>query len=178
MKKHLLSFLILFGIILSFSACGYNEIMIQHLSDINNYTQYDAKIINMYYEYEEGVFSDNLQNERITDVKNVYIDVLLNSKEEIAHFYGVAESSLNKDCSEYSVRLKIIPENCQKLLKTGFFDVVKTGDNVVLKASNWIYQDSEFFYIIAITRGEVEFLNESDGLKNIVRMMQENKSLF
>lgn len=178
MKKLSFRLCIILVILLSFSYCGYNKIMYDHLCDESNYKEYTATIVDIFYEYDKNVLSDSFEIARITDAKCVYLDVSFESKEEIAHFYGVSEDSLGKDISEYIVRLEIISKNNELLFQNGFYDNVKIGYTVELKASSLIYQDGEFFYVSSIFYDGVEYLAEAEGLENIINMINKKRSLF
>lgn len=122
-----------------------------------------------------GVLSEDFQRERFDDVLVVYLDVAFDSKEDIAPFYGVSASSLAGDCSEYTIRLEIIPENARELLRN-VFDDIGAGSTITLRASSLIYQDGDFFYVSSLTYNGIEYLALTDGMENIIAMMDNEKS--
>lgn len=161
MKKWCLIVAILLFVVLCLSSCGYNSVMYDYLSDADHYKTYTATVVDIKRESQSAV-----------------LYVIFSSKTEIAPFYGVSEDELDKDCSEYIVRLEIVSENDRILCENGFYDIIKVGDRLQLQASDWIYQDGEFFYISSIVHDDIVYLSEADGLENIVEMMKKNKSLL
>ena len=179
MNKRLFLFCLCVSLTLSLVSCtGYNSIMCDHLSDASNYQQYEATIVNFYYEYEEYELSAEFDSDRIQDAISVRIDVTLQSKSELAAFIGTSPDSLVKECEEYTVRLEIIAENHKILLKNGFYDVAEKGSVVTLTASNWIYMDGDFFYVAGVSYDGTEYLSKKDGLRNIQKMVNDNRSVF
>ncbi len=161
MKKWCLIFGMLLLVMLCLSSCGYNSVMYEYLSDSSHYKTYTATVVDIKSESQSAV-----------------LYVTFASKTEIAPFYGVSEENLDKDCNEYVVRLEIVPENNKILSENGFYDTIKVGNCLQLKASDWIYQDGEFFYISSIVYDDIVYLDESEGLENIVEMMEKDKSFL
>ena len=176
MRKQLTFLFSILVFAVSLSSCGFNRIMYEHLSVPDNYEQYSARIVKLHYEYEKNVLSEDFQRERFDDVLGVYLDVAFDSKEDIAPFYGVSASSLAGDCSEYTIRLEIIPENARELLRNGFFVDISPDSTITLRASSLIYQDGDFFYVSSLTYNGVEYLALTDGMENIIAMMDNEKS--
>ena len=155
MKKILLFFLVLLLIFLS-SCNGYNKIMRNHLSDPENYGTYQAIIVECTTESLTVTFED---------------------RESIRKFLG-ADSDPEIPMEEYRFTLVLTKENSQLLTKSGFYETVSAGDKITIRASNYIYMDSNFFQIAMIEHGETVYLPFEKGLQNIITMMENNKSLL
>lgn len=119
MKKWCLIVAILLFVVLCLSSCGYNSVMCDYLSDADHYKTYTATVVDIKRESQSAV-----------------LYVIFSSKTEIAPFYGVSENELDKDCSEYIVRLEIVSENDRILCENGFYDIIKAGDRLQLQASD------------------------------------------
>ena len=52
------------------------------------------------------------------------------------------------------------------------------GEKISVKVSDFIYMDSEYFYVVQLEYNGKEYLNFEEGLKNLVDMMNKNKSLL
>jgi len=147
---------------LSLTACtGYNNIMYEHLGNIENYKTYEAKIEQIYLYDEEDRQLEKYDKDihRENNLSTVYFDISL--------------GDLNQ-----SIRLEVISDNNQLLVSNGFYDNFAIGDTVEVQASDWIYMDTDFFYVIGLKYNDVQYLNNKDGLQNIVEMMDKDRSLF
>ncbi len=158
MKKYVIVCLCL-AICLLTTACGFNHIMKKELSNPESY----------------GTFTVT-----ISDIKSVddgaYIYVTFASYDDVQLFLG---STPNKErpLEEYQSRLEVTAENNKLLTDSGFYNIVKVGDTITVRASHFIYMDGDFFYIASVTVGDTEYLNFDKGLDNIIKMMQKNPGL-
>jgi len=177
-KKIISLVLSIFFLLSPLTSCGYNSIMYEHLTDASNYQEYSAQIVDITYYDKDHTPREDYGSADIATAEYVIIEVLLESKEEIAPFYGVSVDNLPKDCSEYPVSLKIDSDSNKALYTNGFYNVVKEDTEITLKASNWIYMDGYFFYVSSVMYDGVEYLSESDGLSNIEKMIKKNRSLI
>lgn len=162
MKKIIVCLCVFMVIALCVVSCGYNRIIYDHLTDSGNYGQYNVTVSNILYQ----------------DAENVYLYVVMETKKDLAPFCGVSEGSLDKEVDEYPVRLEIVPENNTILYENGFYDDVKIGCNITVSASSLIYQDGEFFFVSAVSYGDTKYLEQTDGLENIIQFMDDNRSLI
>ena len=178
MKKRFSLLFVCLALTFSLFSCGYNRIMRDHLSDANNYKQYNATLVNIYYSYEEHDLSEVFEKDKTDTVKAVFLDVCFDNKQDIAPFWGVSEESLNKDFGEYVIRLKLLADNAKLLLENGFFDVIQKGDTLTLKSSSFIYQDTNFFFISTVSYNGVCYLDEATGFQNIMDFIEQRKSLL
>lgn len=154
--------------------CGYNRIMIDHLSQAENYTQYDVTVVGISYRDADGMLYDFTEDSDISKASTVLLKVYLSSDEELAPFMGVSVERLRRHCEDTPVVLKINQENNQVLLDNGFYTAISMEDTITVTTSNWIYMDGEFFYVSALTYNGVEYLSEETGMSNIVAMMQKD----
>lgn len=155
--------LFIFSILLS-SCSGYNKIMRNHLSDPSSFCEYIVEVqeiaISKYDSNRLGVF------------------VKLFSKEEYAKFNGVSAENITLSPEDYLIILEIIGDNINEVCDNGLMEEIQPGDIIEVVASNWIYMDGDFFYIIGLSKDNKEYLNKDEGLQNLIDYMNENKSLL
>ena len=150
--KRLLLFLLAIIFLLSMTACGgYNGIMREHLSNEDNYYDVDA----IFCSYE-----------KVDD--RIYLYVTVEDKS------AFDSSESNKE----ELRLELVGDNCDVLCECLANNEMREGDKLAVKCSTWIYMDSTFYYIAEIKSGKKTFLSFDDGLKNIIKYIGNNKSLF
>lgn len=164
MKKIVIS-IVIFILTITLSSCsGYNKIMRNHLSDSSSYCEYIVEVqeiaISQYDSNRLGVF------------------VKFFSKEEVAKFHGVSAENLTLDPEDYLITLEIIGDNITEVCDNGLMEAIQPGDVIEVVASNWIYMDGDFFYIIGLSKDNKEYLNKDEGLQNLIAYMNENKSLL
>ena len=150
--KRLLLLLIVIILLLSITACsGYNGIMREHLGNKDNYYAVDA----IFCSYKEA-------------------DTRL-------YLYVTVEDRSAFDSSEAGseeIRLELVGDNCDALGESLAKDELCAGDRITVKCSTWIYMDSTFYYVAEIETQDKTVLSFDDGMKNITKYMNENKSLF
>jgi len=151
MKRTLL-FLLTISLLLSMTACsGYNGIMREHLSNEENYCDIEATFCS-YKETDDRIY-----------------------------LYVVVEDKSAFDSSEVNseeIRLELVGDNCKALSEVLAKEEIREGDRITVKCSTWIYMDSTFYYVAEIKIQDETFLSFDDGLKNIIKYMNDNKSLF
>ena len=151
MKKMLF---ILFAtvLLLSMTACnGYNGIMREHLSDEDNYQDIEATFCS----YKEA-------GDRI------YLYVSVENK-------SAFDSS---EANSEEIRLELVGDNCNVLSEGFAKEEICEGDRITMKCSTWIYMDSNFYYVAELKTQSQTFLSFDDGLKNIIKYINDNKALF
>ena len=151
MKKMLF---ILFAtvLLLSMTACnGYNGIMREHLSDEDNYQDIEATFCS----YKEA-------GDRI------YLYVSVENK-------SAFDSS---EANSEEIRLELVGDNCNVLSEALAKEEICEGNRITVKCSTWIYMDSTFYYVAELKTQSQTFLSFDDGLKNIVKYVNDNKALF
>jgi hypothetical protein len=163
--KKIITFLLVFIFTITLSSCsGYNKIMRNHLSDPNSYCEYIVEV--------HEIFISQY------DSNKLIIDVRLFSKEEVAKFNGLVSENLTFSPEEYLITFEVIGENVKEVYDNGLIEYIKPSDIIKIVASNLIYMDGEFFYIIGLSKDNKEYLNKDIGLTNLIAYMNENKSLF
>ncbi len=174
--KKILIFLMLIISLLGISSCtGYNKIMYDYLSDSNNYKTYLIEVNNFYYfnydnnHYEPINFEEKLESK---------YDQIYFSISELVNFDGGNYLINDKELSEYMVLLQITYNNYEILLENNFFEDYKMCDSLKVNVSNLIYMDTNFYYISSVSYNNKEYLNNETGLKNIIEMMDENRSII
>ena len=163
--KKIITFLLVFIFTITLSSCsGYNKIMRNHLSDSNSYCEYTVEVqeiaISQYDSNRLGVF------------------VKFFSKEEYAKFNGVSAENITLAPEDYLIILEIRGDNVKEVCDNGLMEEIQPGDVIEVVASNWIYMDGDFFYIIGLSKDNKEYLNKEEGLQNLIDYMNENKSLL
>ena len=161
--------------IVNLTACnGYNRIMYEHLGDIENYDTYTVAIKGIYVRNDDGKPEE--YDQTIHGEEALRGEVLLGIAPigNFSHEYRVA----NGENTESMVLLEVIPENSRLLADSGFYDHFTVGETVEIQASDWIYMDGDFYYVIGLKYDGIEYLNSEEGLKNMVEMMKKNRSLF
>ncbi len=137
---------------------GFNYIMRDHLSDIDNYTEYEC----IYKGVEEGYYNLELA-----------VSFSETPKDDLA--CGIYFSE------EYQADvtfIEIIDANEMILIENGFFEDVQTNSEITIKASPFIYMDTNFYFVISVQVGDTVYLNEETGLQNMIEIMKKNKSLL
>ena len=151
MKRTLL-FLLTISLLLSMTACsGYNGIMREHLSNEENYCDIEATFCS-YKETDDRIY-----------------------------LYVVVEDKSAFDSSEVNseeIRLELVGDNCKALSEVLAKEEIREGDRITVKCSTWIYMDSTFYYVAELKTQSQTFLSFDDGLKNIVKYVNDNKALF
>lgn len=178
-SKLLLVFIFLFAF-MSLSACnGYNLIMYKELSDENSYHEYTMVVAGFSFFNETKNSWQSYDFCEHTDADEVFVDVFLKSKEDFASFSGVGPEVISDESlKEETIKLEINNKNNAVLISNGFYDDVKPGDEIVVSSSNFIYMDSDFFYIRGVGFNGTIYLDCEVGLQNIIEVMDENRSLF
>ena len=150
--KRLLLLLFTILLLLSLTACsGYNGIMREHLGNKDNYYTIDATLCS-YREADDRIY--------------LYVTV----EDKSAFDYSEANSE--------ELRLELVGDNCDALSEFLIKEEIREGDSITVKCSTWIYMDSTFYYVAEIENQDNTFLSFDDGLKNIIKYMDDNKSLF
>ncbi|MEE0264139.1 MAG: hypothetical protein UD936_00780, partial [Acutalibacteraceae bacterium] len=98
-------------------------------------------------------------------------------RDTIKKFLG-AEPNSEWSLAEYKFAFDITKENNQILVENGFYDTISMDTPIEITASNYIYMDSDFFFITAVTYNETAFLTFEDGIRNIQEYLNEHKSLM
>jgi hypothetical protein len=134
------------------TACsGYNGIMREHLSNEENYCDIEATFCS----YKET-------NDRIC-------------------LFVVVEDKSDFDSSEMYrevIMLELVGDNCNVLSEVLAKREICEGDRITVKCSTLIYMDSTFYYVAELKTQSQTFLSFDDGLNNIIKYVNDNKSLF
>ena len=151
MKKMLF---ILFAtvLLLSMTACnGYNGIMREYLSNEDNYQDVEATFCS-YRESGDRIY--------------LYVSVEDNSAFD------------SSEANSEEIRLELVGDNCNILSEVLAKEEICEGDRITVKCSTWIYMDSTFYYVAEIKNQDKIFLSFDDGLKNIIKYVNDNKALL
>lgn len=166
-------------LLICFTSCsGYNQIMRNHLENADNYHTCEVILKDLYY-------IDSSTNEKKYDVtdqdfldNDISLEVsFFNNIEELRPFLG---GNPNEDIplEAYKFQFHVTKSNSNILASNGFYTNITVGEKISVKVSDHIYMDSEYFYVAQLEYKGKEYLSFEEGLKNIVDMMNENKSLL
>ena len=158
------------------SCSGYNSIMRDHLSDQTNYSSYRGEICDIYYFDSENNKVSLRSSDEIPEC-DVVIEMTFDDRDTITKFLG-ADPNPVWTLDKYKFAFDITKENNQILAQNGFYDTVAMNTSIEIIASSYIYMDSNFFFIAAVTYNETEYLNFDDGIQNIQEYINEHKSLM
>ena len=179
MKKYIIAVCVLLVCVICLQSCGYNNIMYDHLSDSENYQSYSVVLESIsYVEGAKQPMREDLDAAEFASAETVYLDVVFASLEPLAPFLGVSPENIENLVATYTVRLEICAENHNQLMQNGFYNAVKAGDEITVTASNWIYMDGKFYYVIGVACGEQVYLNPTVGLQNVIDMMNKQRGLL
>lgn len=151
MKRFLLLLLTII-LLLCMTACsGYNGIMREYLGDEDNYSTIDATFCS----YKEA--DDRIYLYVTVEDKSAFDSAEVNNEE---------------------LGLELVGDNCDALGAFLAKEEICEGDSITVKCSTWIYMDSTFYYVAEIKIQDKTYLSFDDGLENIIKYMDDNKSLF
>ena len=170
----ILCFLVVFSLLTSCS--GYNSLMRNYLSDETNYHSFCGTICDVYYFDAENNKVSLLESDVIPEC-DVVIKLTFDDRDVIRKFLG-GEPNPEWSLDEYKFSFDITKENNQILVTNGFYEAVDMNTQIEITASSFIYMDSDFFFIAAVTYNESEYLRFEDGIQNIREYMKEHKSLL
>lgn len=177
MKRYLTIILCLFAILSLLTSCsGYNSPMRDHLSDEQNYHTYRGILCDVYYLDAEYNKVSVLSSEAIPDC-DVVLELTFDDSENIRKFLG-AEPNPEWALADYKFVFDITKKNHQILVENGFYDAVSKNTPIEITSSSWIYMDSDFFLVAAVTYNETEYLTFDNGILNIREYINEHKSLI
>lgn len=157
------------------SCVGYNQIMRDHLSNPASYHSYTVVVKDMYFQDADKKNRD-FSSTYCLNFDATLVVFLPNIKDALP-FLGsqqIPESAV----SGYELTLCISARNSKILFDEGFYQSIQMGDEIQIRASNWIYMDGTFFYVAELKYQGIQYLYFEDGLQNIITMMDEKKSLF
>lgn len=143
---------------------GYNGIMRKYLSEPNNYNNLNLFVYEVnYFDNDTNKFTP-LNSAENFDYKNN--EIFLNCKYE------------ESKSEEQLITFSIIGANALILYQNGFFDKIEAEELISVKSTEWIYMDTNFFFIAEVNRGDIAYLEFDTGLNNIVEYINSNKSLL
>lgn len=176
-KRFVAVILCLAAILFLLTSCsGFNSKMRKHLSDAANYKSCRGVICDVYYLDAENKKVSLLGSEEIPEC-DVVIELTFDDRETVRRFLG-AEPNPEQPLEEYRIQFDITKENHQILAENGFYNIASVNTPVEITASDYIYMDSEFFFVAAVTCNEAEYLRFETGIQNIQEYMDELKSLL
>lgn len=140
---------------------GFNAIMFKNLSDRAEYRTD--------YVYITGIYTYNTQSRMYEEY---------NAADNPEVMYLRADITNGQYPSEGYTYIEVIPDNIIELAKNDFFVNFEPGAIYSVTWSEYIYMDTDFFYVIGVARDNTVYLDDDIGLQNMVDYMNENRSLF
>lgn len=175
MKKISIFLMLIISLFVVSSCSWYNKIMYDYLSDSNNYKSYHIEINGFYYfnydnnNYEPINFGHKLESK----YDRIYFSI-----SESQNFDGGKYLINDDELSDYMVLLQIEYNNYSILIENNFFLDYKMCNLLMVNVSNLIYMDANFYYISSVSYNNKVYLNNETGLKNIIEMMDEKRSII
>lgn len=163
-------------VLLLTSCSGYNSFMRKHLSDETNYTSFRGEICDIYYLDAENNKVSILSSETFPEC-DVVLELVFEDYETVKTFLG-GEPNRDYALNSFKFIFRITKENSQMLMENGFYDTVAINTPIDIRASSFIYMDSDFFFIAAVKYDETEYLHFEDGIRNIKNYINNQKSLL
>lgn len=144
---------------LSLASCGgYNTLMRNRLSNENSYISIEAQFYD-YKDFEDGMYVYVKGNESM-------------NAEDGSRLFEFCPHDQN------IVQLELIGGNYEALKETFANGEISSGTHLEMKCSNWIYMDTNFYYIAELKTPDKVYLPFEEGLRNIVEYMDQNVSIF
>lgn len=179
MKKTTCLTTLLAILITCFASCsGYNKPMRDHLGNADNYHTCEVILEDLYY-------IDSSTNEKKRDItdqdflnNDIFLEVsFFNSIDDLRPFLGLTPSK-DTPLETYKFQFRVTKSNSRILASNDYYANMTVGEKISVKVSDFIYMDSEYFYVVQLEYNGKEYLNFEEGLKNLVDMMNKNKSLL
>ena len=174
MKKIVL-ILSFFMCIMVLSSCGYNNTMYKYLSNIEHYDKYTIQV-NDYYFYNQD--ENHYQNYNKDEPEKYIFEKFYFSLKELNGFHSGSYLVNDSKLSDHMVLLKLEYYNYDILKVNNFFEEYVMNDDLEVILSNWRYMDATYYYIIGVKYNNKEYLNVEQGLANVIKVMDENRSFI
>lgn len=158
------------------SCSGFNPVMREHLCNRENYASYTGKIRDIYYLDGRGDRVSLLSSDEIPET-DVRIELTFEAYDTVKKFLGGTPNPERPPEDHWFV-FEITKENHRILRENGFYDLAASDTPIGIWASSYIYMDSDFFFIAAVTYRNTEYLGFEDGFGNIAAYVDSNRGLF
>ncbi len=176
--RHFTAMIVCFSILLFLltSCSGYNSFMRKHLSDETNYASFRGEICDIYYFDAENNKVSILSSDKLPEC-DVVLELVFEDYDTVKTFLG-GEPNPDYALNTFKFQFRITKENNQILMENGFYDTVTINTPIDITASSFIYMDSDFFFIGAVKYNKTEYLHFEDGIGNIKKYINMQKSLL
>ncbi len=180
MKKTIIFFMMILICVLLYSCNGYNNLMYDHLSDLNNYISVTGTIENIvFFDADWNELNWDLSDDDIPDLyEHLCIYIKFYSEDDYLQFTGTSNIPENFEYQSVSIMFDMIKTNIEILNENSFFKESMIDEEVSIVTSNWIYMDTNFFQIVGLSFEEISYLDPEEGLNNYSTYMEDNSSLF
>lgn len=147
---------------IAFLSGGYNNLMYKYLSNADNYKEFSLHYKTAYY-YDRDTR------------KQVAIDANTTANDIKYNVYLVCYVNSDNDEQASEMRFELCNANARALVTNGLFDDISQGDEIRLRATQWIYMDNDFMFIADVEYAGKHYLNLEQGLANIVKEMDDHR---
>ena len=165
MKKRNLTLLAALTILTSCNHL-YTTKEIKHLSDINNYIEY-----NVNYSHTTSI------QENISSNTDSGINVTFNSHAEL-NLFMTTKVDETATLSSYKIQFFTPKNNTILLRENDFFTEIKENDPITIKVSNYKSINLTFRYLLSLKTSTKVYLDETKSIENIKAYLKENESPF
>jgi len=175
MKKLVLIIAICISTLLFINGCtGYNAVMYDHLSNPDNYVEFSCTVEGVsYVQPSENGYMERLYAEHPTDV--LQIDFTLCGWD---YPMALFVTSVSPDGSKADGSFELAYDSIIELCNNGFFESLEYGKEITVRSSLLTYMDTRFYYVAEVIMDGVTYLDFDTGLNNIVKIMDENRSVL
>lgn len=158
------------------SCSGYNDQMIKHLGNINNYDICRGEIRDINF-YDSGNNKNSIFELDSLPDSDIIMEISFDNSNTVKKFLGGTPNT-DRPIDDYKFQFRVTKENNRILKESGFYDVVTKNTQIEIITSDFIYMDSDFFFVAGVTYNETEYLPVETGFANIEKYLEENKSLL
>ena len=158
------------------SCSGYNKQMIKYLGNKNNYSSYSGEICDVYYYDDSHNKNSVLSLDSLPDTEVIF-EISFDHPGIVQVFLGGTPNA-DRPLDDYKFQFHVTKENNRILKENGFYDVVTRNTKIEIISSDFIYMDSNFFFVAGVTYNNDEYLPFESGFSNIEKYITQNKSLL
>ncbi len=161
------------------SCDGYNDVMADYLSNIDNYVETNGVLKEIIFYDEAWDELDWEMDESLpTYYEYVHILIAFEDKDEYLKFSGTESIADDFDYQSHLIRFELIKDNIGILDSNGFFDDISLDQTIHFTTSDLIYSDTNYFEIIDVNYEENAYLSSEVGFNNYMLYIEKHRSLF
>ena len=192
MMRALAISLSLFCVCLSATACwfwgGYNKIMYDHFLDENNYYEWTVTVNDYswayvdedrnYFRYSMYESSNNLEYKPFEEKSRMFTSIWVSVLSAQDDKLNILENGMFRSYDISDCAFSVDYRNTMALIESGFFENVQIGDTITIRATCWVYGDTDWLIVGSVAKDDVTYLDIQTGLQNNKKTMDKNRSLL